>query len=190
MDRNDRQAIDQLFEKLAAVEESSPQRDAASEAFINERIAEQPSAPYYMAQTIVVQNQALAAAEARIAELEGRNGAGERRAGSVPVVGRGAPAEPRTGVWSGMQANAQAGGGGFLAGAAQTALGVAGGFLLGNAIAGMFGGSGEAQAAETNPQSEQPQSEEPQADSAGADSAGYDDGGVDTGGFDGGFGDF
>lgn len=38
-------------------------------------------------------------------------------------------------------------GGGFLAGAAQTAMGVAGGVLLGNAIAGMFGGS-EAQAAQ------------------------------------------
>ena len=88
-------------------------------------------------------------------------------------------------MWSGTQADAKAGGGGFLAGAAQTALGVAGGFLLGNAIAGMFGGSGEAQAAETNPQTEQPQSDEPQADSAG-----YDDGGFDTGGFDGDFGDF
>jgi hypothetical protein len=190
MDRDDRQAIDLLFEKLAAVEENSPQRDAASEAFISERIAHQPSAPYYMAQTIVVQNQALAAAEARIAELEGRNGSGQRRAGSVPVVGRDAPAasrtgESRTGLWRGAQADAQAGGGGFLAGAAQTALGVAGGFLLGNAIAGMFGGGSQAQAAEANPQSDQPPAEEPQTDSAG-----YDDGGFDGGGFDGGFGDF
>ena len=39
------------------------------------------------------------------------------------------------------------GGGGFLAGAAQTALGVAGGVLLGSAIASMFG-AGSAQAAE------------------------------------------
>lgn len=185
MDRDDRQAIDQLFEKLAAVEENSPQRDAASEAFISERIAHQPSAPYYMAQTIVVQNQALAAAEACIAELEGRNGSGQRRAGSVPVVGRDAPAESRSGLWRGAPADTQGGGGGFLAGAAQTALGVAGGFLLGNAIAGMFGGGSEAQAAETPTQSDQPPAEEPQTDSAG-----YDDGGFDGGGFDGGFGDF
>jgi hypothetical protein len=184
MDKNDRQAIDQLFEKLAAVEESSPQRDAASEAFISERIGHQPSAPYYMAQTIFVQNQALAAAEARIAELEGRNGSGQRRAGSVPTVGRGAPAESRSGLWRGAPADTQ-GGGGFLAGAAQTALGVAGGFLLGNAIAGMFGGGSEAQAAETPAQSDQPPAEEPRTDSAG-----YDDGGFDGGGFDGGFGDF
>ena len=185
MDRHDRQAIDQLFEKLAAVEDTSPLRDAESEAFISERIAHQPSAPYYMAQTIVVQNQALAAAEARIAELEGRNGAGQRQSRSVPTVGRGAPAASRSGAWRGAQAEAQLGGG-FLAGAAQTALGVAGGFLLGSAIAGMFGGGGEAQAAESNAQAEQPPAEEPQTESAA-----YDDGGYDTGGFDrGGFGDF
>lgn len=185
MDKNDRQAIDQLFEKLAAVEETSPQRDAESEAVINKRIAHQPSAPYYMAQTIVVQNQALAAAEARIEELEGRNGAAQRRVGSVPTVGRGAPAESRTGMWRGAQGEPQAGGGGFLAGAAQTALGVAGGFLLGSAIAGMFGGGSEAQAAESPTQNDQSPAEEPQTDSAG-----HDDGGFDTGGFDGGFGDF
>jgi hypothetical protein len=40
-------------------------------------------------------------------------------------------------------------GGGFLAGAAQTAVGVAGGVLLGNALAGLFGG-GDAQAAEAD----------------------------------------
>ena len=41
-----------------------------SEAFIRDKIARQPGAPYYIAQTIVVQEQALAAAEARLAELE------------------------------------------------------------------------------------------------------------------------
>ena len=58
MDRNDQQAIERLFDKLAAVELSSPQRDGASEALIRERIDRQPSAPYYMAQTIIVQNEA------------------------------------------------------------------------------------------------------------------------------------
>src|SRR5512134_2061706 len=72
MDRNDRQAIEALFDKLATVERQSPPRDAESEAFMRDKIARQPSAPYYMAQTIVVQEQALAAAEARLAELEAR----------------------------------------------------------------------------------------------------------------------
>jgi hypothetical protein len=57
----------------------------------------------------------------------------------------------------------QTGGGGFLAGAAQTAMGVAGGLLLGNAIAGMFSGD-EAQAAEDS-------------SGDGAEGAGGDDGG-------------
>ncbi|TIS75353.1 MAG: DUF2076 domain-containing protein [Mesorhizobium sp.] len=64
----------------------------------------------------------------------------------------------------------QRAGGGFLAGAAQTAMGVAGGVLLSNAITGMFGGS-EAQA--TEPAASQP-------DEAAADPAG--DAGSDGGG--------
>ncbi len=70
MDRNDQQAIDGLFSKLAHVEQQSGQRDAASDRFIQERVSQQPSAPYYMAQTIVVQEQALDAAQRRIEELE------------------------------------------------------------------------------------------------------------------------
>jgi uncharacterized protein len=68
MDRNDRQAIEALFDKLATVERQSLPRDGQSETLIRDKIARQPGAPYYMAQTIVVQEQALAAAEARLAE--------------------------------------------------------------------------------------------------------------------------
>ena len=164
MDRNDRQAIEHLFDKLAAVERNSPPRDAASEALIRERLAAQPGAPYYMAQTIVVQDQALAAAEARIAALEGGNDLETRRSGSVPKIGRGQPVPQAQG------------GGGFLAGAAQTALGVASGLLLGNAIAGMLGG-GEAQAAQTNSQTEKSRTEEPETEDAETDDAGFDAGG-------------
>lgn len=178
MDRNDQQAIESLFGKLAVVERQSAPRDAQAEEFIRGQIAQQPGAPYYMAQTIVVQEQALEAAQARIAELEaeaarapqpsggllsGLFGDGRRpaRSGTVPRVGGGGtafggqyapnPAQP-------------ARGGGFLAGAAQTAMGVAAGVLLGNAIAGMFGGN-EAQAAE----------DDPGADDAGADDSGFGD---------------
>ena len=71
-----------------------------------------------------------------------------------------APASP-------MPPMAQPGrGGGFLAGAAQTAMGVAGGVLLGNAIAGMFGGS-EAQAAESAPAETAPAEDASAADEGG-----------------------
>lgn len=174
MDRNDQQAIESLFGKLADVERQSAPRDPQSEDFIRGQIAQQPGAPYYMAQTIVVQEQALEATQARIEELEARLAQAQQpsgglfgglfgdsrrtlRAGSVPRVG-GAGAAMAHQQGAAMQPQR---GGGFLAGAAQTAMGVAGGVLLGNAIAGMFGGN-EAQAAE---------------DDAGGDDAGGDDGG-------------
>ena len=179
MDRNDQQAIENLFGKLAEVEHQSPPRDAESEAFIRERIARQPGAPYYMAQTVVVQKQALEAAQARIEQLEAQisrapqSGGGllgklfgdtqqpSRSPGSVPRAGRSTGIAPQ---------QSQRGGGGFLAGAAQTAMGVAGGLLLGNAIAGMLGGD-EAQAAGSDAGTE-----EPQADDAGLDDeGGFDD---------------
>lgn len=62
---------------------------------------------------------------------------------------------------------ARGGGGGFLAGAAQTAMGVAGGVLLGNAIAGMFAGN-EAQAAQSD-------ASEPKAADEGMDFGGDED---------------
>jgi uncharacterized protein len=186
MDRNDQQAIEDLFEKLGSVERQSPQRDPEAEAFIRERIERQPGAPYYMAQTIVVQEHALNTAQARIDELErelesrpasggglfsGLFGGGarpSRPAGSVPSFGR----SPMAGQQPFQQGYPQrAGGGGFLAGAAQTAMGVAGGVLLGNMIAGMFDGD-EAKAAE------------PQADDAKAENASYEDSGADDGGYD------
>ncbi len=210
MDQNDQQAIGGLFNKLATVERQAPQRDAEAESFINSQIAQQPSAPYYMAQTIVVQEQALNAAQARIEELErlaaeepqsgqasgglfgGLFGGGSqpRRSGlSVPRVGGragGMGAGQSMGMGAAQQPSfppqqqPQRGGGGFLAGAAQTAMGVAGGVLLGNAIAGMFGGN-EAQAAEAP--AEAPADDA--ADDATAQDASFDDGGgFDLGGFD------
>ncbi|KKX32910.1 DUF2076 domain-containing protein [Rhizobium sp. LC145] len=177
MDRNDQQAIESLFSKLALVEQQSGQRDAESDRFIQQRINQHPGAPYYMAQTIVVQEQALEAAQRRIEELEYQASQGQQRGGffssmfgnsTAPrstspqpaAYGRPAPASP----WGnqqqgyGQQTAQQRSGGGFLAGAAQTAMGVAGGVLLGNAIAGMFTGD-EAQAAEpdaTAPNDEAP----------------------------------
>ncbi|MCO6392850.1 DUF2076 family protein [Aliihoeflea aestuarii] len=180
MDRNDKQAIEDLFGKLAEVERQSQPRDGESEAFIREQIARQPGAPYYMAQTIVVQEQALKAAQARIEELEagasqgsggllgGLFGGGSQNArGSVPRTGRSPMGAPNLSAQSAAPGRS---GGGFLAGAAQTAMGVAGGVLLANMLGGMI--AGDAQAGE------------PGIDEvdAGADDAGFDGG--DFGDFD------
>ena len=204
MDYNDRQAIEGLFGKLSHVESQSGPRDAEADAFIRDRIASQPGAPYFMAQTIVVQEQALNEAQRRIEELEyqlssrpasgggffsslfGNNAQPARPAprgmssGIAGGMATGAaapaamPGQPQAGPrnpWGQQQAQGYGQGqaygqptrgGGFLAGAAQTAMGVAGGVLLGNAIAGMLSGD-EAQAAE-----------DPGAADTGAEDAGAD----------------
>lgn len=215
MDRNDRQAIENLFGKLASVERQGAPRDEEAEGFIQDMIARQPGAPYYMAQTIVVQEQTLEAAQRRIEELEAQAAGGAGRSsgglldsffgggrqasrGSVPRVGTGTavPAPSRPSPWGGSRTQDSGphggmpprggygmGGGGFLAGAAQTAVGVAGGVLLGNMVAGMFNG-GEAQAAEAADTNSDPGADEAAADGGSVDGG---DAGFDAGDFGGEF---
>jgi hypothetical protein len=195
LNNDDRRAIAGLFDRLKDVEHKAPPRDPDAEAMIRDEIRSQPGAPYYMAQTILVQEQALKLAEQRIRELEaevergsrddvfgGLFGGGRREVGRREVNRRDERYEPevqRGGPW-----DRNYGGGGFLAGAAQTALGVTGGILLGNAIASMFG-AGAAQAAE--PSQAQDQGADQNADSGNDGEAGNDDlGGGDFGGGDGG----
>lgn len=201
MNHEDRSAIDTLFTNLATVERQMPQRDAEAERVIRDALDRHPAASYYMAQTVIMQQKALEAAQKRIEELEAKP-AHDARApeepshrggflsgfggGSVPKVSRSSPFQNAS--RSPFQHHGGGGGGGFLAGAAQTAMGVAGGVLLGNAIAGMFGGHAMAgEAPEEAPQ------DEPAADDTdtgtdadtgsdwGDDSGAYDDGGYDEG---------
>lgn len=132
----DRRAIEGLFDRLAEAERRAPERDRDAEELIRAEIARQPNAPYYMAQTIVVQQQGLEAADARIRDLEAQLAQREQRQrGPWDRAGDGYDARQRS-------AGGGFGGGGFLAGAMQTALGVAGGVLLGNAIGSLFGAGG------------------------------------------------
>ncbi|WP_246529688.1 DUF2076 domain-containing protein [Microvirga zambiensis] len=97
MDHQDRQAIEQLFGKISQVERQSTAPDAQAADFIRSRIDQQPNAPYYMAQTIVVQEQALSAAHGRIQQLE--HELANRRAGGggflSGLFGGGAPQQRR-----------------------------------------------------------------------------------------------
>ena len=153
--QDDRSAIDGLFDRIEDVARNSQPRDRDAEIHIQERLAQYPPAPYYMAQTIIMQEEALRQARARIEQLESQ---GQQRGGGF-IGGRFGGSEPqpyqqprRRGPWdrgSDYDERPRQGGGGFLAGAAQTALGVTGGVLLGSAIAGMF--TGGANAGEHNP---------------------------------------
>lgn len=163
MDYNDKQAIEGLFGKLAQVERQSGHRDSEAEQFISGQIARQPGAPYFMAQTIVVQEHALNSAQSRIKELEYQlqsarqsaaqgggflsrmfGGATQAPAPAQPQRMAQPQARPMGGGMGGSPFQNQPQGGGFLAGAAQTAMGVAGGMLIGNAVMGMFAGEAEA----------------------------------------------
>ena len=145
MDKTDREAIEGLFDRLARVERETPERDAEAERFIAEATQRQPGAPYYMAQTVIVQEHALNAAQARIEQLEAElaEARTSSQGGFLSGLFGGDSAAPRRRA-RGPQAMPQGAPGGFLAGAGQTAMGVAGGVLLANAVAGMFGGEAEA----------------------------------------------
>ena len=172
MDTNDRLAIEDLFARLAEAGQRLPARDPDAEALIRAEIARNPAAPYYMAQTVVVQQAALENAQNRIAELEARGNSGGFLGGLFGGgdSGRGQRDTRRTQAYSDRQQPwGNNGGGGFLAGAAQTAVGVAGGVLLGNMLAGaFFGGPDTANAQEAPPEE--------------ADAGGDFDGGGDFGG--------
>jgi hypothetical protein len=163
----DRRAIEGLFDRLADVERKNPERDPEAQALIDREIVRQPGAPYYMAQTILVQQHALEVAERRIEELErqaedrgngglfgglfddgrGRQNRNDER---QPVQRNRNPWDRQDDAADTRYQRGQVGqGGGFLAGAAQTALGVAGGVLLGSAIGSLFGAGG-AHAAESS----------------------------------------
>ena len=154
MDHTERQVIDELFAKVKQAEAGSGPRDREAEARVREHVAAQPAAPYYMAQAIVIQEQALAASQARIEQLErelahrpaagggflgGLFGGGGSNTRSAPTWrgagGRGGGIDPRLAAYNSPH---QRQGGGFLAGAMQTAMGVAGGVLLGHAVMNML----------------------------------------------------
>lgn len=177
--QDDRDAINSVFDGIERVAQRAEPRDRQAEDLIIERLDRVPTAPYYMAQTLLIQQHALQKAEERIAALEEEVRSGKAEAANAP------------GPW-GRERGYQSGG--FLSGAAQTAMGVAGGILLVDAIQSMFG-AGAAQAAEAQWQ-EQAAGNEGTATEAPAEPAGLDDdprpddlGGDDFGGFDGG-GDF
>ncbi len=162
MNPQERQLVDELFERLAKLE-SAP-RDAEAAAAINQGLSRAPNAIYPLVQTVLVQDEALKRAAARIEELEARAGAQQeqqggfldsmrgaifgqqQKGGSVPSVRQ---AEPDRPVWNTggayqatpapagqpmPQADPRAQGGGF----------GGGGSFLGTAAAaavGMIGGS-------------------------------------------------
>jgi uncharacterized protein len=170
MTPDERQLINGLFDRMRAYD--LPQKDRDAEALINQAVRAMPDAPYMLVQSVLVQEQALEAANARVQDLEARvrdlegaqpqqsggsflgglfGGARpdpERRLGSVPAIGSRAGGMPSMlpGRPQPAQETAQPATGGFMRTAMTTAAGVAGGMLLAEGIRNMMGGNSSAQA--------------------------------------------
>ncbi|MCF6759766.1 DUF2076 domain-containing protein [Pseudomonas fragi] len=168
MNSEEQTLIDGLFTRLQQAEAGSAPRDALAQARINEHLARQPAASYYMTQALLVQEAALkqldqqnkqlqaelaqaratpAAAPTGGSFLSGLFGGGDRAPAAAPA----ASPPPSTGGWrdgpvaapaqatpAPQPAAAPALGGGFLGGALKTAAGVAGGVMLAQGISSLF----------------------------------------------------
>jgi hypothetical protein len=65
----ERDLVTELFDRLATLEDA--QRDPDAERLIRDGLRQAPNAPYALVQTVLVQDEALKRADARIRELEG-----------------------------------------------------------------------------------------------------------------------
>jgi len=165
MTPEERKLVTDLFDRLAALEDA--QRDPEAERAIQDGLRQAPNAVYPLVQTVLVQDEALKQADARIRELESELGIGQEparqsgflgnmrdallgrqeptRAGSVPSVRppgapMGAPPAYRSEAQPMAQAPQSAGpGGSFLGTAAAAAAGAIGGSLLLGGISSMMG---------------------------------------------------
>ncbi|MGK3130136.1 DUF2076 domain-containing protein [Pantoea sp. C8B4] len=164
MQNEEQQLIDNLFSRLKQAETQSGPRDAGAEQLIKQHLQNQPGAPYYMSQAILIQEAALKKLNAQVADLENRLaqaqqqqqapqqssggflsslfGGGSRQ--SAPQqqqpVWSNAPQQPQQQYAQPQQQYAAppARGTGFLGGALQTAVGVAGGVVMADMLTSMF----------------------------------------------------
>lgn len=157
------QLIEGLFSRLKQAESQTGPRDAAAEQLIKEHLQQQPGAPYYMAQAILIQEAAMKKLNDRVTELENRLAQQQQQQQQQPQQSSGgflsslfgggsrqeAPAQQQQQqpVWNNApqqqpQYNnapaAPARGTGFLGGALQTAVGVAGGVVMADMLTSLF----------------------------------------------------
>jgi hypothetical protein len=126
MTPEERNLVTDLFDRLATLEDAPRDRDA--ERLVQDGLRQAPNAPYALVQTVLIQDEALKRADARIRQLEAERAPaaepprptgfldsmresvwGRRdtpRAGSVPTVRPGAPTGEPTGTPSGYPSGA------------------------------------------------------------------------------------
>ncbi|WP_255625033.1 DUF2076 family protein [Pseudonocardia sp. ICBG1034] len=155
--------ITDLADRVRAA--STGERDPEAAALIDRSFGDPRSAVYVLTQAVLVQEQALAAAQARVAELEAQQAppAGERGGFMSSLFGRRTEQPPQPQPWGAQQPAQQAwanhrgaaaapqpaahagGGGSSMKTATGVAAGVAGGALLATGVSSMLSepGAGE-----------------------------------------------
>lgn len=153
MQYDEQQLINGLFQRLKQAEQQNGQRDAQAERQIAELVKQQPAAPYYMAQSMLIQEAALKRLQARVQELENQLAqqpsgggsflsglfGGNRNQPAQPAQNWGAPpVQQQQPQQYASPAPTASRGSGFMAGALQTAAGVAGGVVIADMLTSMF----------------------------------------------------
>lgn len=156
MQYDEQQLINGLFQRLKQAEQQNGQRDAQAERQIAELVKQQPAAPYYMAQSMLIQEAALKRLQARVQELENQLAqqqsqqpsgggsflsglfGGNRNQPAQPAQNWGAPPVQQQPQQYASPAPTASRGSGFMAGALQTAAGVAGGVVIADMLTSMF----------------------------------------------------
>ncbi|PPI86258.1 DUF2076 domain-containing protein [Candidatus Pantoea edessiphila] len=154
MELEEKNLIEKLFQRLQKAEENSSVRDCEAEKLIQDCISKQPISPYYMVQTILIQEAALNKLNQEILKLKneifqlqmnqnkdksflGRLFNSNQTAQSAPTNNLHPFTEANNSfVPSNMQARNSTSS--FMSGALQTAVGVAGGVVIGNMLSNMF----------------------------------------------------
>ena len=104
MTPQERDLVTALLSRLA--QHGTQPKDADADALIRRAMAQQPDAPYYLVQTVLVQDMALRNAESRIAELERQ--LAQAKAAPAPqdqpqssfLAGAGRGSVPSAGAWT------------------------------------------------------------------------------------------
>ncbi|WP_421196486.1 DUF2076 domain-containing protein [Aeromonas jandaei] len=139
MQQQEQGLIDGLFDRLKQAQARDSKRDQQADQLIRQHLAQQPDAPYYMTQALLIQQAALTRLNERVKELEASQSSSSGGSFLSSLFGgentppprftpppATAPAQPASRTSS------------FLGGALQTAAGVAGGVMLADMIGGLF----------------------------------------------------
>ncbi|MFQ2044924.1 DUF2076 domain-containing protein [Aeromonas veronii] len=139
MQQQEQGLIDGLFDRLKQAQARDSKRDPQADQLIRQHLAQQPDAPYYMTQALLLQQAALTRLNERVKVLEASQSAPSGGSFLSGLFGSESSPPPRfTPPPATAPAQPASRASSFLGGALQTAACVAGGVMLADMIGGLF----------------------------------------------------